>query len=365
MKWQCTQCRRRASLSQSDFPITCCGVRHVFPEGVVKGGPGLLRRAANFAGAAVNHVAGGSKLVDDATREWRRQQCLACTEYFDAKLETCTHKQCGCGMKKQRGIIDALGWASKKCPIGRWQYEPITVRNLIYHVCPLASNDGWRQNVRQLLKRWHVFNGRRIIAINTGDGLHPLPEVLAELQHADFDFFTVPNDPNLREVASFRMLLDRIANTRHDEATFYAHTKGNSTAADMRGAIRWRNAMYRHLLEANFTQSMEHLKTHVFVGCHKMVWGDRKPPYPSGLDHGKWFLAGTFFWFRNDMVFGSPKWQDIPSDRYGAEAWPAGIVEEHAAITVYQKYPETQTYTRIDNPYNPALYEGEGLDDES
>ena len=357
--WVCLKCKNTGLVPAQMFPLTCCGVTYHGPNL----GPGTLTKAANLARESAAHVMNRQRVVDDATRAYRLAQCESC-DLFDEVNRNCTHPLCGCAIKKSRSIVDALGWASKACPIGRWLYQPITKRNLIYHICPLTENDGWLHNLKQLLARWEVFNGRRVIAINTGEGLAPVSEVLEVRSGRDFDFFTVENDRVLREVVSFRRLLEQVCSLNSDEATFYAHTKGNSTAADMRGEIRWRNAMYRHLLDVSFSKSMKLLRDHVFVGCHKMVWGDRKPPYPSGLDHGRWFLAGTFFWFRNDMVFGNPKWQDIPADRYGAEAWPAGIVDEHAAVSVYQKYPEHQTYTRIDNPYNPSLYDGEGLDDE-
>lgn len=241
------------------------------------------------------------------------------------------------------------------------KYPPVETRNLIYHLCPLSDNDGWRQNVRQLVKRWGVFNGRRIIAVARGKSMEPMSEIYKELGRRECEILKFDNDPQLREVATFLPLLEVVKNA--SGATFYAHTKGNSTAADARGAIRWRNAMYLHLLERDLERSMRELRRRVFVGCHKMVWGQRKPPYPSGLSHGTWFLAGTFFWFRNDVVFSSDKWRDVPRDRYGAEAWPAGIVDYWEAASVYQKFPEHQTYTVIDNPYNPALYDGENLDD--
>lgn len=44
----------------------------------------------------------------------------------------------------------------------------ITKRNLLYHVTPFASNDIWLRNIRQLVKRIDLFNGRRLIAVATG-----------------------------------------------------------------------------------------------------------------------------------------------------------------------------------------------------
>nr|MCU0980898.1 hypothetical protein [Pirellulaceae bacterium] len=37
--------------------------------------------------------------------------------------------------------------------------EPITTRNLLYHVYPNAANDVWLKNLRQLRKRLPIFNG--------------------------------------------------------------------------------------------------------------------------------------------------------------------------------------------------------------
>lgn len=85
--------------------------------------PSLGDKVLNFARDAAVHAADAGRQVDDYTREWRRSQCLSCP-LFDHENETCTHKQCGCGMGVKRGIIDALGWASKQCPIGRWKNPP-------------------------------------------------------------------------------------------------------------------------------------------------------------------------------------------------------------------------------------------------
>lgn len=118
--WKCSRCGVRGHISR--FPVVCCGVSYQSANWSVP--PSLLRRGINFARDSLKHGLSGSQLVDDGTRNWRLSQCTSCVEYFNAELETCTHAKCGCGMKKQRGIIDALGWASKRCPIGRWDNPP-------------------------------------------------------------------------------------------------------------------------------------------------------------------------------------------------------------------------------------------------
>lgn len=232
------------------------------------------------------------------------------------------------------------------------------IRNLIYHVCPLKTNDLWRANASQLAKRIDVFNGHRRIAVATGDNLYPAKFAIREMERAGIvaEFMTLPNDPLLREVATFLPLLLSVARPVANEATFYAHTKGIDTACELpnatRGATLWRNAAYHHLLD-RAGDCMVELETHVAAGIHKMIWADN-PPYPSGLRHGNWMLAGTFFWFRNDAVFSHPRWRNIPIDRYGAEAWLAGMFAPHEAASMYQLWNPNEFPTP--NPYDPAIY---------
>ena len=234
------------------------------------------------------------------------------------------------------------------------RFERPTVRNLIYHVAPLKSNDLWRANVKQLFKRINVFNGRCVLAIATGEGMHPFDQVKREVDRfPGLEFLPLPGDPILREVASFLPLLLSVANTNANEATFYAHTKGNSTSYGVQGATYWRNAMYHHLLD-RADECMEELETHVAAGCMKTVWNTQQQWYPSGLQHGGWMLAGTFFWFRNDAVFGHKAWRNIPMDRYGAEAWLSGMFAPHEAASMYQLWPENEWPSQ--NHYDPALH---------
>jgi len=107
------------------MPFVCCGVRHSDYDSLPDCGPGLMRRAVNFAKASIKHGASGFSKVDDYTRAWRLSRCLSCVEYYDAEKETCLHPSCGCGIKKHRGIIDKLSWASQQCPIGRWKNPPM------------------------------------------------------------------------------------------------------------------------------------------------------------------------------------------------------------------------------------------------
>jgi len=228
-------------------------------------------------------------------------------------------------------------------------------RNLIYHLCPLIGNDLWRVNCAQLRRRMEIFNGRRLIAIATGDGLHG--PAVAERELPGCEYLHVANCPKLREVATFVPLLEAIAPPKGqepaaDQVSFYAHTKGNSTACSVEGATLWRNAMYHHLLD-RWEECLAELAAGApAVGTTRVNWGTGRPPYPSKLRHGTWCFAGTFWWFRHDRVFTHPRWRDVPRDRYGAEAWLSGLFDAAECPSVYQPWPEG-----LANPYDPRHYD--------
>lgn len=231
------------------------------------------------------------------------------------------------------------------------------IRNLIYHVAALPTNDLWLKNVQQLAARHHIFNGHRVIAVADGPELEPWETVARVVQSlVPCRILRVRNDRNLREVASFRQLLDEVARPAVNQVTFYAHTKGNSTVDDPQGALYWRNAMYYELLD-KYERCIELLSKYPAVGTTKIVWAGtgKRCPYPSMLTHGMgWMFAGTFFWFRNDRVFNTNRWTSIPQDRYGAEAWLSGMFRHDEVKSVFQPWPENKY--PAPSPYNPEIY---------
>lgn len=323
----------------------------------------------------------------------RRLVCKGCTEY---NKDRCTKIDLGC----RRTFIATVSSPDGKCPDGKWeeivvqaapvacQFEqrsldsvrckacgrviltsapPSTVyaecriqqpdidkleTNLIYHVCALDSNDHWIDNIQQLVKRWRVFTQRKIVAVAVGDGMRSLEEV-KQYFPGDAEFIEVENDKRLREVKTFLPLLEAVK-TLDMSATFYAHTKGNSTADDVYGAKLWRNAMYHYLLD-HYRACLDILQSHPCVGTTKMVWArNARSPFPTGLGVGTWMYAGTFFWFRNDLVFSHPDWSLVSDDRYGAEAWLSGLFEQRQAPSVFQPWPVDEW--PIGSPYDPNNY---------
>ncbi len=228
-----------------------------------------------------------------------------------------------------------------------------TVRNCIYHVYASTRNDLWERNVNQLLKRIALFNGRRVVAIAYGqDDIVPFDQVAQRFAGQGFEILKILNCRELREVASFRSLLESVASLDPEAATFYAHTKANSTNDDPLGAKRWAHLMYDKLLRPEVPELLAEWSA---VGTHKMQWPRGTCfQFPSMLQRGQYMFAGTFFWFRHDRVFAHPQWRDIPHDRYGAEAWLAGFIPPEECHSVWQppgfdRYPTS-------SPYNPSHY---------
>lgn len=260
-------------------------------------------------------------------------------------------------------------WASDVLSPYTWKHEwgpkylvkklqPVTHLNLIYHVYASKSNDIWKANLDQLRRRWATFNGRKIVAIASDDTTVNPDEVLnligpphSFVHDPSLTILHFRNDPILREVSTFLHLLQEVKSTDPREATFYAHTKGNTTEDSKEGAMYWRNAMYHYLLD--YPKKIKKLLTeHPCVGACKWNYTAFTPTvYPTRLKHGTWMYAGTFFWFRHDCVFTDPRWTFIPDDRYGAESWISGLIPSDRAATVYQPWePDGVIHG---GPYNP------------
>lgn len=235
----------------------------------------------------------------------------------------------------------------------------ITRRNLLYHLTPFASNDIWLRNVRQLLKRIDLFNGRRVIAVTTGEGLVSPDEVLRELGKHEIEILSHPNSRELRENATFLQLLERVNSTDPTEATFYAHAKGVAKdvlcSGDPLGSRYWRNAMYHELLDG-WERVTELLEEYPVVGTHRRYHPEQPTIYPDGQSSSDWHFAGTFFWFRNRDVFTTERWREVwQPTGWGAEAWVGRMFPFDRSACV--------AYDGLVDHYNPDSYDPQ-LDDE-
>lgn len=235
----------------------------------------------------------------------------------------------------------------------------ITRRNLLYHVTPFASNDIWRRNIQQMVRRLDLFNGRRVVAVATGEGLASPEEVRTSLGHLDVEIMPHPNSRELRENATFLKLLEQVASTDPTEATFYAHGKGVAKdilcSGDPLGSRYWRNAMYHELLD-DWNRIAELLEVYPVVGTHRRYHAEQPQIYPDGQSSSDWHFAGTFFWFRNRDVFATERWREVwQPTGWGAEAWVGRMFPFDQSACV--------AYDGLVEHYNPDSYAPQ-IDDE-
>lgn len=209
--------------------------------------------------------------------------------------------------------------------------RPMT-RNLLYHIYPLAENDEWRLNVEYLLRYWHVFNGRKLVGIVIDENTVSAAEVQAAFGGRDIEWLIARNDPQLGEVVTFRVGIEKLRSLNTDEATFYAHAKGvknlcgqwrmrdDRSRANMVSSVRnWRNRMYTYCLGANETNLDRILRRRSAAGCFRIP-GDVGTLHKSRSDNPcYWFFAGTFFWLNHLAYFGNPQPVPLRDNRWGVE----------------------------------------------
>lgn len=254
-------------------------------------------------------------------------------------------------------------WAKKHTPppIPTPPLTAIAIRNLAYHVYPKSNTPALVNNLIQIRRRWDLFNGRRIISVATGPGLLPVDRII-ELLGTDAEYFERPNDPRLRDTASFRPMLEILRDLNPNQATFYAHTKGtaelhNGDQPRQLAIARWRNRMYHELLD-NWPAVAHELQTHAACGIYKVDVSQLGPNLvhtPCGLPWKNFLYAGTFFWFRHDCIFRNPQWSAIPDDPYANEAWLGSLLRSDQAATIYQVWEPTH-FPHLEF-YNPHAYD--------
>src|SRR5262249_38215829 len=120
----------------------------------------------------------------------------------------------------------------------------------------------------------------------------------------------------LGEAATFHELICAVADPDPSQATFYAHTKGVTAPRPRACSAHWRDTMYRGRLD-NFDLGKAALSHDSSAGCFRMRTLPCRYEPPSRPRWGPWVFAGSFYWFRNDRVFGNPYWErNVP---WGAE----------------------------------------------
>lgn len=181
------------------------------------------------------------------------------------------------------------------------------VKHLLYFICPIAKNGIWQWNVEQLLQRISLFNGKRIIAIATGNRHIPMirsqpldpPDAIRQaFAGHDVEFIEVPNERAKGEMAAWRQLWGRVVN--EPGVTFYSHAKGVSKP-NHPTVQWWTRLMYETCLD--YWPLVEQLlRDYPVAGSFKKIGQCFLNPFCQGAWTGQssHHFSGTMYWVRND-----------------------------------------------------------------
>lgn len=210
-------------------------------------------------------------------------------------------------------------------------------RHLLYHLYPSKLFDEgsvWRWNIDQLKRRLSLFNGRRIMSVVTDENSEGIKEV-KEVAGNGFEFIEQPNDPTLREVASFEPLFGTVANeVGPEDAVFYCHGKGVAN-------FTWQDSMIRRWTEVLYESNLDYwpivarlLKTNAAAGSFKRV-GKYWQQHESVI--GDWHYSGSFYWIRGDL-FQRANWKIIDQFWSGIEPWPSLHIHKDDAGVIFHQF---------------------------
>jgi len=200
--------------------------------------------------------------------------------------------------------------------------------HLLVHVWPVKTSSEWQRLLRMLAERWDQFDGKKVVAVVTS--AEPVvvteditvetadPQEVADELPPDAEIEIYDNDPQLREVVTWRPLVRAVVD--QPGRTFYCHAKGvthTHQQACYESVRLWVDVMthvcldWPKLLDAA-------MEEHHMAGCFR-----RPQCYFSGVQQVvPWHYSGTFFWFDNEAV-RSRDWEEIDQNSHGVEIWPS------------------------------------------
>lgn len=219
-------------------------------------------------------------------------------------------------------------------------------RHLLYHVWPVRDSL-WRWNLRHLLTRIDVFNGRRVVAI-VHDARSEPPEAVEELLDGHgCEFIVTPNGP-AAEALTFPSLLSRLAQEDPTGIAFYGHAKGVKYGDRAPRAVRlWARSQYVTCLD-DWLTVREHLGSAGFTGPLR-----RLGRFREHQQLGSWHYSGTFFWMRLERAL-APRARHVPHFYGGVEAWPGLHFESEDARCLF--------FDELDaSPYDERFWRERGL----
>lgn len=215
-----------------------------------------------------------------------------------------------------REFVSAAVRSCDRCP-DYARFPAPTVRHLLYHVYPRRGSR-WRERVLRLRERIGLFNGRKVVAVAVDDTTDAAHHVERELEGCGCEILSVPNEPSLREVATFLPLFERVADlTGPEHATLYAHAKG-VTRPPGATCHRWAEVL-EEVMMGDWPAVEGVLTQFPIAGCFKKLGRGWK----AAESRSEWHYSGSWAWFSNRELFGRPDWRRIDRFWSGIEPYPS------------------------------------------
>lgn len=203
-------------------------------------------------------------------------------------------------------------------PPGGWK------RNLLFHMH--SAPGAWQWHAEQIRRRLPLFTGRRIIAVTTGGGLDDPAKIREALPGCEV--LEVPNNPTLREVATFEPLFGLLAGT--DGVTLYAQSKGATRKPPETGR-RWAEVLYETCCDY-WPWVEQVLRWHPLAGTFLKIGTGWK----AEQSRSDWHYSGSWFWFRNADLYAK-EWRKIDQFNHGIEPYPSLHFGDHEAGCLFYR----------------------------
>lgn len=208
------------------------------------------------------------------------------------------------------------------------------VRHLIYHLCPMGP--AWRWHLSELLTRLPLFNGVRLISVAAGPGCADAEEVRELVRGQGVGVHVVQNDPHLREMTGYPLLLRELSRYRGaDDVHLYGHAKGASSEQSFDGVREWSRTMLVALLDY-WPAVRRSLADHACVGVF------RRRMHLAGHPACEWHYSGSWRWARNRDWF-ERRWDEHQYGLASTETQPGSLFGYYESACLFGEFETGDT----------------------
>lgn len=215
------------------------------------------------------------------------------------------------------------------------------MRHLLSHVWPLRRSGAWIRHLDMLNDRWDQFDGRKVICVVSSPDAEPA-RVVRGMVPDSVEVISEVNDPSLREVKTFVPLMSKVCDL--PGYTFFCHAKGVTHDSTDGPVNMWADLMTHICLDWPGLVDLALAKFPI-AGCFKRP----RTLFGSVNEWVSWHYSGTFYWFRNDVVF-SKDWRQIDQNTHGTETWPAKHFKQDEGACLFdqsQEIPYSQRFWEL------------------